>query len=219
MELTYLGHSCFRIKGKSSVVVTDPFSSETGWLLEPQKADIVTISHNHHDHNAISRVKARGDQSLMVVEHPGEYEIGGVSIVGRPSWHDASEGSERGRNIIFSIYVDDVHIVHLGDLGHPLSDSQMEAIGTVDILLIPVGGQFTIDSVQAEALARAIEPRFIVPMHYRLPNHAESFAGLETVESFAGKWGSNPTPAEKLVVNATQPDEDSETELVILQVK
>ena len=135
MYITWLGQSCFKIQGKDAALVTDPYSPKTGLKPVQVKADIVTISHDHYDHNHQQGVK--GDP--YIVDSPGEYEVKGVGIQGIPSWHDATEGKERGQNIIFTYEFEELRIAHLGDLGTKLDELQLDKINGVDILFIAVG--------------------------------------------------------------------------------
>jgi L-ascorbate metabolism protein UlaG (beta-lactamase superfamily) len=166
MDITYLGHSSFRIRGKNAVVVTDPYSPDVG-LKFPRhiEADIVTVSHDHGDHNAVSQVEG----SPYVVNGPGEYEIKGIGVVGISVFHDTEKGASRGRNTIYRIEVDGVSIVHLGDLGHALSSDEVDALDGVNVLLVPVGGLHTIDGKVASQIITDIEPSIVIPMHYGRP--------------------------------------------------
>lgn len=221
MEIQYLGHSCFRLKGKEGTVVTDPYGSMVGWKLPAIKADVVTVSHQHEDHNNILGVKSISDRPRpFIVDQAGEYEVGGITVFGHPTWHDGQQGVERGRNIIFSIYLDGVHILHLGDLGHTLPDNVIEEVGDVDVLLCPVGGVFTIDPQRALDTISAIEPDVVIPMHYRSPAHDQAgFGELSTLEDFMQKYGKTAVAQEKLVVSARSSDEEAETQLVVLEPK
>ena len=196
MEIVYLGHASFRLKGKKAVLVTDPFDPKMVGLSFPKtKADIVTVSHQHDDHNQIELVK--GVQ--RVIDGPGEYEIKGVSVIGINTFHDEKKGEERGKNTIYIIEMDEVRIAHLGDLGHRLSEKLLEAIGEIDILMIPVGGVYTIGPKRAAELARAIEPKIIIPMHYQQPGlNPKVFAKLSSVEPFLSQIGLPVEKSEKL---------------------
>lgn len=195
MDITWLGQACFRIKGKNATVVTDPYSdSFTGLKLPLTEADVVTVSHDHEDHNFTSAIK--GDP--FVLKGPGEYEVKGVNIVGVDSFHDDKQGSERGRNTVFNLEVDGVRIAHLGDLGHTLTNEQLEDLGDVDILLIPVGSVYTIDAALAAKISSSIEPKVIIPMHYKIEGLK---APLEGVEKFLKEMGKEDiTPAPKLTI-------------------
>src|ERR1700754_4272263 len=150
MTITYHGHSCFKIKGKRGTVVTDPFGEYIGFSPSSLSADIVTVSHHHPDHDAVNKVSGTARRPKpFVIDAAGEYEIGGISVFGVPSFHDDSKGSERGRNTIYSILIDDLRVCHLGDLGHELTAEMVEDIGSPDVLLIPVGGVYSLDPAQA----------------------------------------------------------------------
>ena len=147
MEITYLGHASFRIKGKTTTVVTDPYKPDHVGLKFPKhiSADIVSVSHDHPDHNAIHQIEG----AAYVVNGPGEYEIKGVGVIGLSTFHDEEKGAKRGKNTIYRIEMDGLSIVHLGDLGHTLSAEEVDSLDGVDILMIPVGGVYTIDAAKA----------------------------------------------------------------------
>ncbi len=217
MDITYLGHSCFKLRGTDGTVVMDPYTDMVGFSLPTVSADVVTVSHQHADHNNVAVVggTARRDKPFVITE-PGEYEVGGISVFGVPSFHDEHQGVERGSNTMFTVLLDGVRICHLGDLGHELSPEQLEAIGEIDVLLCPVGGNFTVDPVTAIKVIQALEPRILVPMHYRTELHKpEVFGDVKTLTEFINEYGSNPAPVEKLTLEAHKLPE--ETELVIIQ--
>lgn len=170
MIISWYGHSCFKIQTKTKrggddiIIFTDPFDKSIG-LRRPQgQASIVTVSHAHPDHNDVELLK--GD--FFVADSPGEYSIQGVTIEGIESFHDDKEGTLRGRNTIFVLESEDLRICHLGDLGHELTDEQIEEIGDVDVLMIPIGGTYTLDAKGAKKVVGQIEPRIILPMHYKI---------------------------------------------------
>jgi L-ascorbate metabolism protein UlaG (beta-lactamase superfamily) len=163
MEISWLGHSCFRIRGSQATVITDPYSPEVGYSLGKPKARIVTVSHQHPGHSYVQGVG--GDPKLIT--GPGEYEISGTLIIGIATFHDAEKGSQRGKNTVYLVEMDEVSLCHLGDLGHMLTAEQIEELGNVDILLVPVGGVSTIDAPVAAELARQLEPKVVIPMHYK----------------------------------------------------
>lgn len=193
MDIIYFGHSSFLLKGKSASVITDPFDSDMVGMKFPKvAADIVTISHDHADHNNADAVA----DTKKVVPGPGEYEVSGVSILGFKSFHDNKKGEERGKNTIFVIEIDEMRIAHLGDLGHTLSDKLIENLGDIDILLLPVGGHFTIGSSEAVSVLQAIEPNIVIPMHYKTSEHKkETFDALSSVDDFLAACD---LPVEKL---------------------
>src|SRR5579859_4501025 len=136
MDITWLGHGCFRLRGRSASVVTDPYPPSLGLKLPRQEADMVTVSHPHPNHSHLPAVA----KEAFVVEGPGEYEVSGITVVGVPTFHDSVSGAEHGRNTVYLIEVDDVRVCHLGDLGHRLGDAELGALGRVDVALVPVGG-------------------------------------------------------------------------------
>ena len=182
MDIFYLGHSSFRLKGKNASIIIDPFDSkEVGLKYSSNEADIVSVSHEHKDHNAVDVVKGEP----KVISGPGEYEIKGISILGFSSFHDSKKGEERGKNTIYVFEIDGIKVCHLGDLGHKLSDSLIESLGDIDVLMIPVGGIYTIGPTEAVEIVRDIEPSFILPMHYYVDGIEKgTFGKLEPVENF-----------------------------------
>jgi len=201
MEITWLGYSCFRLKGKSVTVITDPYPPGLGYNLDKPSARIVTVSHSHSNH---SYTQAIGGEP-KVIYRPGEYEIGGVLIIGVATFHDAENGSRLGKNNVFVIEMDDINICHLGDLGHPLTTRQVEEIGNIDILLVPVGAGSTINASQAAGIVRNLEPRIVIPMHFKTP---ELKIEMETAEKFLKEMGvTNLTPQAKLnITKSTLPE-------------
>lgn len=192
MEITYLGHSAFKIKTKSGTLVTDPYGKMVGFSMPSVSADVVTISHRGHgDHDeerAVSGTARR--KSPFVIEEPGEYEVEGISVFGYGTFHDSVEGAERGGNTIYVVQAEDLRILHLGDLGHMLSDSLIDELNGVDVLMIPVGGEYTIDASQAAELVGKIDPTYVIPMHYKTPQHEpEAFGKLTTREKFVEVMG------------------------------
>jgi L-ascorbate metabolism protein UlaG (beta-lactamase superfamily) len=165
MDITWLGHSCFKLKGSHATVITDPYSPEIGYSLGKNTARIVTVSHQHPGH---SYARGVGGEP-KVLERPGEYEIGGVLIIGIATFHDTEKGEKRGKNTVYLLEIDEITICHLGDLGHVLTGEQVEEIDDVDVLLLPVGGVATINAATAAEVVRLIEPRIVIPMHYQTP--------------------------------------------------
>jgi len=177
-----LGHSCFRIKGSQAVIINDPFPPDFGYSLGKPNANIVTVSHQHPSHSYVQGISGEP----RIVKGPGEYEISGVLIIGVATFHDAEGGQKRGRNTAYLMEVDGVSVCHLGDLGHVLSDEQIEEIGDVDVLLLPVGGISTIGAAMAAEVIRQIEPKAVVPMHYKTPSIDRE---LEPVTGFLKEMG------------------------------
>ena len=163
MDINWLGHSCFRIRGSHATIITDPYPPSLGYSLGKPTARIVTVSHQHPGH---SYVQGIGGEPKPV-SGPGEYEISGVLIIGIATFHDGEKGRKRGRNTVYLIELDDIAVCHLGDLGHVLTAEQVEELGDVDVLLLPVGGVSTIDAPMAAEVVRQLEPKAVVPMHYK----------------------------------------------------
>lgn len=217
MDIMYIGHSCFKLKGKSGIVVTDPFDTSVGLPLPKISADIVTVSHHHPDHDNVTSVSGTARRELpFLVDAPGEYELFDISVFGFPSFHDNEKGKVRGKNMISLIHIDGVNIVHLGDVGHELSDREIEKLGDVDVLLIPVGGHFTIDEKQASKMIGAIEPSLVIPMHYKTDKHSSAFSEIAGLDAFLKEMGKEGVEAkDKLTVTAGSLPE--EMEVVVLK--
>ncbi len=200
MDITFLGHASFRLKGKTASLVTDPFDPQMVGLKFPKvSADIVTVSHKHKDHNQVELVK----DVKKAVSGPGEYEINEVSIIGLSSYHDDKKGKLRGKNTIYVIEMDGLRIVHLGDLGHKLSEKVLEHIGSVDVLMVSVGWEDAFGPAEAAEIVRSIEPKIVIPMHYKRPNlNPEIFAKLATVDSFLAQMGLPTERTNKLSIKA-----------------
>jgi len=216
MEITYLGHSSFKIKGKTAAVVTDPFSSEmVGFKFPKTEADIVTISHQHQDHNHQNLVEG----NPFIISEPGEYEVKGVSVFGYPSFHDSASGAERGENIIYVIETEGLRICHLGDLGSAIPPKTLEEISDIDVLMIPVGGVVTIGPKEAVDLISQIEPNIVLPMHYRAPGIDKiKFGDLATLDVFLKEMGAESS--EKLdKISLTKDKLPVETKVVLLERK
>ncbi len=212
MHITWCGHSCFKIQDKTGsdavTIATDPFSQSVGLRVPRFEADILTISHQHKDHNNTDAIKG----SPHVISMPGEYDIKGVSIVGIETFHDEKEGAERGKNVAYWMEIDGVSIVHLGDLGSVLNEKQLEKIPSADILLIPVGGKYTIGAQKAVEVISQIEPRIVIPMHYRVEGVK---IDIEGVEKFVKELGVSPKKEEKLKISKKDlPQEEMELYLL-----
>jgi L-ascorbate metabolism protein UlaG (beta-lactamase superfamily) len=180
MKVKYLGHATFVITSNKGVkIITDPYETTPdltyGEITE--SADIVTVSHKHFDHGNVAAVKGNPE----VVNRAGRSEAKGIEFNGIASYHDEAGGSLRGDNIIFCFEMDGVRVCHLGDLGHRLDDKQLKEIGRVDILLVPVGGFYTIDAKVATEVCAQLKPRVIIPMHYKTK---KGLAGISGVEGF-----------------------------------
>ena len=181
MQIVWKGHSCFQItvgqnKNGQVNIVTDPYDETIGLKLPKLEADILLVSHEHHDHNNIKAVSG----NPFLISGPGEYEVKEVFIQGIPSFHDQTEGKERGINTIYTIEAEDIRVCHLGDFGQKeLTSEQVEKIGSVDILMIPVGGVYTISAKEAIKVMSQVEPGIIIPMHYSFPKLKLKLEGVD----------------------------------------
>jgi L-ascorbate metabolism protein UlaG (beta-lactamase superfamily) len=169
MKIKWYGHSAFHITTDSGVrIIIDPyepgaFGGAIAYGRITDEADIVLTSHEHHDHNYTKDIKGK----FVRIKDEGQYEEKGVTIRAIPTYHDPSKGKERGKNLIFVISADDLVIAHLGDLGHTLDGGAVEKIGKTDVLLLPVGGFYTIDAQEATKVMDAIKPAITIPMHFK----------------------------------------------------
>jgi len=212
MDITYLGHSSFKIKTKSATVVTDPFPDEIGIKFPKVTASIVTVSHTQHsDHNNVEGVS----EVKKVISGPGEYEVSDVSILGFPSFHDDSKGKEAGKNTIYVFETEGIRIAHLGDLGHKLSEEEVATLGDIDVLMIPVGGENTLDAKGASEVLRSIEPNITIPMHFKVPGlNKKVFERLAGVEEFVSETGLPVEKEKKLTLKGLLGEEQK---IVILE--
>jgi len=211
MEIKYIGHSSFLIKTKSARLVTDPFDPKaTGLKFPKTEADIVTVSHNHEDHNYLGQIAFADGKSSLVIDMPGEFESYGIRIFGYRSFHDSTGGKERGENILYKIESEGVSVLHCGDLGLVPDDQFIDQIGDVDVLMVPTGGVYTIDPDQAYALVKKIEPSIVIPMHFnRSGLDQKIFSGLKTVDEFVKKYGIEKIdPIPKLVVKKDETEDE-----------
>lgn len=221
IDVWFYGQACFKVKGKTTSVVFDPYDEEfTGLPKLKVDGDIVCVSHSHQDHNNIEVVKSTSDAEEgnfpFVISGPGEYEKMGVNIVGISSFHDDKQGAERGKNTIYNAKIDDVNFVHLGDFGQKkLTQDQVEQLSSCDVLMIPVGGVYTIEAKDAPDIIAQIEPRIIIPMHYKLPGLKFELAGVKDFLAAMGK--ESVEPLAKLSVSREKlPDEP---EVVVLSAQ
>ncbi len=208
MEITWLGQSCFRIRGREAAIVTDPCPPSSGYTIGKPAANIVTVSHGHDNHSYVKGVAG----NPTVLNRPGEYEIQGAFMTGVRTYHDASKGAVHGPNVSFVIEMEDVRVCHLGDLGHTPTPEQVEEMSGVGVLLIPVGGSTTIDAATAAEVVNIIEPAIVVPMHYRTEAVQSDLATLERFLKEMGAKDLEPQP--KLAVNRRSLP--SETQVMLL---
>jgi L-ascorbate metabolism protein UlaG (beta-lactamase superfamily) len=180
--IKWLGHASFLLESASIKLLTDPFNAEIGYQLYKDNVDIVTVSHEHWDHNAVDTISG----NPRVIRETGLSTIDGINILGISSFHDKKQGQERGNNIIFKISSENLDILHLGDLGHVLTDRQLMEVGNADILLVPVGGRYTVDAEAAYQIVEQLQPSIIIPMHFLTPD--VSLKELAPVEAFTAKF-------------------------------
>ncbi len=215
MHIIWHGQSCFQIiaaksKGEQVSIVIDPFDETTGLRVPSLTADILLITHEHHDHNNKKAVAG----SPFLIDGPGEYERKGVFIEGIPAFHDDKTGKERGQNTIYTIEAEEMRVCHLGDLGQKeLSPEQLEKIGEIDILMVPVGGVFTIDVKEAGKIISQIEPRIVIPMHYHIPKLKIKLDGVDKFLKEMGRKSAESQP--KLLIKKKDLLQD-ETKIIVL---
>jgi len=219
MNIQYYGHSCFKITTKSEgrntdgvVAFIDPFDKNIG-LKPPQgRADVVFISHTQHDdHSNYESLK----DNPVIIDTPGEYSVKGINVTGIDSFHDDQEGALRGRNTIFVLDTEDIRICHLGDLGTELSIKQMEKIGSVDILMIPVGGKYTIDAKQAVKTAKKLSPSIIIPIHYKMSGVKMDIADEK---EFCNEMGGCPKQKVNKITLKKKDLEEKNMEILLMNV-
>ena len=213
MEITWYGHACFRLKDRTTTVVTDPYDKTLGLPLPHPKADIVTISHATPHHSYTAGVKGE----FKVIDGPGEYEIGGIFINGI---HLAAPKKKENddvaaQNNIYVIYIEDIAVCHLGDLSHVPTQNQVEDLGSIEVLMVPVGGQNALNAAQAAEVISLIEPYVVIPMHYHLPDLTIK---LDPVEKFLKEMGL--TKADTVdMLKLTKAGLPEETQIVLLEAK
>ncbi len=219
MTIQWYGQSCFRIatkpegrgSGEDVVIFTDPYDKETMPRPPQGKADIVTVSHDHHDHN--NSAALRGEPA--VIDLPGEYSIKGVAIKGINSFHDKKEGAELGLNTIFIIESEGIRFCHLGDLGTMLNNKQVEEINGVDILAVPVGGKYTVDGKEAKSIVDQIEPKIVLPMHYR--TKGSKVTDIDDEKVFCRELGTCPAEKMNKFTVRKKDLEDKKQEVVLME--
>ncbi|MCK4781834.1 MBL fold metallo-hydrolase [Candidatus Parcubacteria bacterium] len=217
MNIIWRGHSCFQItvqnkkQGQINIVI-DPFDEKLGIRVPKLEADVLLITHQHYDHNNIKAVKG----NPFLIQGPGEYEIKKISIHGISSFHDDNQGKERGENTIYTIKNNGIQLCHLGDLGQKeLTEEQVEKIGQIDILFIPVGGTYTIGSQEALKVINQIEPKIVIPMHYHLPNIKIK---LDNLNNFLKAIGEKSIePLDKLSIKSKDLEEQEKMKVIVLK--
>ena len=193
MTITWFGQSCFRIEAKEGSMLIDPFK-DIGLKPPKIKDDLVLVTHEHYDHNNVEDAPAE----TFIINTPGEYEKNGIAVLGIHSYHDKTEGKERGPNTIYLIKAEDMTVCHLGDLGQEkLDEKQIEEIGDVDILMLPVGGSYTINYKEAVEVISQIEPKIVIPMHYKVK---DLNIDIESADKFVKEIGLVPEKVEKFKI-------------------
>ena len=211
MTISWFGQSCFRLEGKDVSLLFDPFSKEIGLKPPKIKDQIALVTHEHYDHNNLEGT----EKETMIIRNSGEYESKGIFVQGIASFHDKMQGSERGLNTIYVIKWEEMTICHLGDLGQEkLDDHQVDLIGTVDILLIPVGGKYTLNYKEAVGVVGQIEPKIIIPMHYKVPGLN---IDIESSDKFIKEMGLTPETTDKFKISKKNLPQE-EMKLVVLTI-
>lgn len=214
MIITWLGHSCFKIQTPQATIVIDPYGNDIGIRFPRVTADFVLVTHDHSDHSNVSGVGG----TPYVASTPGEYEVRGVFAHGIPAFHDAAEGKERGRITMFRLEAEGLALAHLGDFGQPkLTDEQFEALNGVDILFVPVGGHYTIDAKAAVEVITQLEPRIVIPMHYKIPGLDAKRFPIDGVEKFIKQMGITSNGHEDKLKISKKDLPQEETKVIILK--
>ncbi len=212
MKIEYLGHSCFKLtESTGTSIVCDPYSDEIGYAMRKVSADAVTVSHGHYDHNAVQNV----DGAPILIDGGQNNGLAGVEINSIKSFHDTSRGKKRGENTIFKFRMDGIDVCHLGDLGEKCSSDLIETLLPVDVLLIPVGGTYTIDAEMAKEYVDRIMPDIVIPMHYRT---RDCKLDIDRVDEFTGLFdGDSVEESEKCGIELSRKDLTGETRIIVLK--
>lgn len=209
MQISYLGHSCFKIQNNETTLIVDPYNDNIGLKMPKISADIVLSTHHHPDHNNFEAIRG----NPFKINSPGEYEIKDFFIYAIASFHDNEQGKKRGNNLIFLIEVEGIRVAHFGDFGQAaINEEQLKKLEGIDILLIPVGGVYTIDAKSAAAIVAELEPRIVIPMHYQVKGLKYQ---LDSLDKFKRELGSKIETVDKLKVKRKDLPEE-ETKVIIL---
>ncbi|MDQ4036115.1 MAG: MBL fold metallo-hydrolase [Chloroflexota bacterium] len=209
MEITWYGRACFRLKGKDATVITDPCPPSTGFVAGKHDVDLLTISHPHPDHSYTRSITAG-----LTLTRPGEYEFSDLLVTGIRTFHDGQAGGSQGENMVFAVEIDGVHVCHLGDLGHLLTDEQLTELGPVDVLLVPVGGETTLTPAEAAEVVAQVGPKIVIPMHFAVDGASKDLGGPE---KFLHEMAAEPMRQPKAQVTVhSLPDE---TQVVVLEAR
>ncbi len=210
MEITWYGRACFRLKGRDATVITDPCPPSTGFVAGRHDVDLLTLSHGHADH-----VYTRSITAAMTLTRPGEYEFHDLLVTGVRTFHDGERGAQRGENVVFAVEVDGIHICHLGDLGHLLTEEQLAELGPIDVLLVPAGGQFTISPAEAAEVVSQVSPRIVIPMHFSVDGGS---ADLLPADKFLHEIGAADAARQPKAM-VTPSNLPAETQVVVLEAR
>ncbi len=209
MEITWYGRACFRLKGREATVITDPCPPSTGFVAGKHDVQLLTISHAHPDHTYTRSITAG-----LTLTRPGEYEAANVLVNGVRTFHDGARGAERGENVVFSIEIDGVHVAHLGDLGHLLTEEQLSELGPVDVLLVPAGGMHVLPPAEAAEVVSQVSPKIVIPMHFQVDGGSTDMA---TVDAFLHEMAAEPVRQPKAQFTPSSlPDE---SQVVLLEAR
>jgi len=223
MQIIWKGQSCFQIisstgKNNHVSIIVDPYDESIGLRVPKLEADVLLVTHKHPDHNnikAVSAVSSAESKNPFLIDGPGEYEIKEVFVQGIPSWHDDKEGKERGENTIYTIETEELKLCHLGDIGQKeITDEQLEQIGEVDILMIPIGGVGTISAKEAVNIMSQIEPKITIPMHYQIPKLNKKIDGVDKFLKAVGV--KSVPPVSKLTIKKKDISEE-EAKIIVLE--
>lgn len=218
MQIVWKGQACFHVTAsrgnKEQVkILIDPYEDSLGIKLPPQEADLVLVTHSHFDHNNVKA--AKGDP--FVIDAPGEYEAKGVFVQGITTFHDDVQGKERGLNTVYTITAEGITLCHMGDFGQKeLTPEQVEKIGQVHVLFVPVGGTYTVTGKEAAKIVAQIEPALVIPMHYALPKVKAKLALADEFLQAMGKKGLE-AQAKLTLKEKDVAGEKEETEVVVLK--
>jgi len=215
MVITYYGLSCFKLQSGDTVLAIDPFSKESGLTPPRFEAHAVLSTHNHENHNNMESLATKNDGGAFKITGPGEYEFKGILVRGVESYHDPKNGKAKGKNTIYIIEWEGMRIVHMGDFGEEnLRAEVQETLGTPDILFLPVGGGDTIDGEAAAKILNKVEPRVVIPMHYKISGLK---AKLDGVEVFLKEMGEKGEPMDKFTIKKNALPAAEESKIVILK--
>ncbi len=215
MIIKWFGQACIQIKTENKIVVIDPFKN-IGLRVPRLRADIVLVTHDHLDHNNLAAVRPReGKKEFALFKGAGEFEAEGILVKGVPAWHDNEGGKKRGKTYIYLIRAEGINVVHLGDLGQKkLYEEQAEALNSVDVLFVPVGGKYTVGAEEAFEITNQLDPKIVIPIHYKVKGLS---IDLEPVDKFLELEGARPQPLKELRIEKDKLARKEERELVLLE--